>query len=243
LAFMKDLFLADAHLVDPSDENYLKLLEFLERQIGRIRTLYLLGDIFEFWIGYRHTVFAPYVPLLDTLRRLRGGGAEIVFVEGNHDFHLGPYFEEFLGCRILPDGGSVDIEGKKVFISHGDMINPEDRGYRLLRRILRSRLFRLVKGILPPDLAWRTARWASRQSKKGHGRKRSRWSPEDMILAHARHRFAEGFDAVVTGHFHAPFFKSSNEGIVIALGDWMTDYSYAVFENGMFSLKNLSEEG
>ncbi len=72
---MKDIFLADAHLLDPEDDNYLRLLTFLKNHRGSIRTLVLLGDIFEFWIGYRHTVFAPYIPLLEELRKQRETGA------------------------------------------------------------------------------------------------------------------------------------------------------------------------
>jgi UDP-2,3-diacylglucosamine hydrolase len=71
---MRDVFIADAHLLDPADENYRRLLAFLDGLRGETRTLYLLGDIFEFWVGYRHVVFAPYVPLLEALRRLREGG-------------------------------------------------------------------------------------------------------------------------------------------------------------------------
>lgn len=239
---MRDLFIADAHLVDPSDENYRRLLDFLEEETGNVRTLYILGDIFEFWVGYQHSVFAPYVPFLALLRQLKERGTQIVYVEGNHDFHLGPYFEEVLGCRILPDGGLVDIDGKKVFIAHGDMINPADRGYRMLRRILRSRPFNLFKNLLPPDVAWKTARWASRQSQKGHDRKRVIWSPEALITAHAQRRFEEGCHAVVTGHFHYPFIKESDGGTIISLGDWITDSSFAVFEDGKFSLRTFCGE-
>ena len=105
---MRDLFIADAHLLAPQDANYRRLLEFLRAQRGRTRTLVLLGDIFEFWIGYRYCVFSAYVPLLEALRELREAGARIVYVEGNHDFHLGPYFAETLGCDILPDGGVIE---------------------------------------------------------------------------------------------------------------------------------------
>ena len=133
---MKDIFLADAHLLNPADSNYQRLLHFLDSQGEEIRTLYLLGDIFEFWVGYRSAVFSSYVPLLEALRRLRRQGVEIVYVEGNHDFHLGPYFKEELGCRILPDGGSITIDGLKVYIGHGDLVDQEDKGYCLLRRCL-----------------------------------------------------------------------------------------------------------
>jgi UDP-2,3-diacylglucosamine hydrolase len=236
---MRDVFLADAHLLDPADANYRRLLSFLDGLRGETRTLYLLGDIFEFWIGYRHAVFAPYVPLLEALRRLREAGTALVYVEGNHDFHMGPYFEQTLGCRVLADGGVVEIDSRRVFIAHGDLVNPADRGYRRLRRFLRSRPLRLLAAILPPDQAWEIARWASRQSRKGHAAKRARWVPETLLAAHAERRFAEGCDAVVTGHFHAPLLREEGGRTLVALGDWIDQYSYAVLEDGTFSLHAL----
>ena len=231
---MRDIFIADAHLLDPGDANYRKMLSFFEEQRGRIRTLFLLGDIFEFWMGYRHTVFAPYVPLLEALRRLRESGTEIVYVEGNHDFHMGPYFENVLGCRILPDGGPVDLDGRKVFIAHGDLVNPDDRGYRILRRFLRSRALRRLKNLIPPDWAWAVARWAGRRSRESRSERRA---PRSMLMAHAGELFAQGCSAVVTGHFHEPSLTETEAGTVVALGDWIERYSYAVFENGRFELK------
>jgi UDP-2,3-diacylglucosamine hydrolase len=236
---MKDVFIADAHLIDPADNNYRKLLTFLEEQRGKVRTLFLLGDIFEFWVGYRHAVFASYVPMLEALRQLREDGTEIVYVEGNHDFHMGPYFKETLGCRILTEGGAFEIDGRKIFIAHGDLANPDDKGYRRLRRILRSRPLRWIINIVPPDQAWIVARWASRQSQKGKVAKNKRWAPREILIKHARKCFAEGYDAVVTGHFHVPLFRETNEGTLVALGDWITQYSYAILEDGTFFLKSF----
>lgn len=234
---MRDVFIADAHLLDPADANYRRLLSFLDEQLGRTRTLFLLGDIFEFWIGYRHTVFAPYVPLLESLRRLRDGGTEIVYVEGNHDFHMGPYFEDTLGCRVLPRGGGIELDGRKIYVGHGDLVNPRDRGYRLLRRFLRSPLLHALKNLIPPDWVWGIARWAGGQSRKGHAARNARWVPREMLAEHARPLFAEGYAAVVTGHFHAPLLQETGEGTLLALGDWIDQYSYAVFEDGRFELR------
>lgn len=236
---MRDVFIADAHLLDPADENYRRLLIFLDSLRGETRTLYLLGDVFEFWVGYRHVVFAPYVPLLETLRRLRETGTEIVCIEGNHDFHLGPYFEDVLGCRILPDGGIVEIDGRKVYLGHGDLVNPDDRGYRLLRRTLRSRPLRWLMQAIPPDWTWGIARWASGQSRKRHAVKGARWLPETMLTNHAKQLFAAGCTTVVTGHFHLPLLKESEEGTLVALGDWISQYSYAVCRDGAFELRTF----
>lgn len=236
---MRDVFIADAHLVDPSDANYRRMLDFLDGLRGNTRTLYLLGDIFEFWVGYRHVVFAPYVPLLEALRRLREAGTTIVCVEGNHDFHLGTYFTDILGCRVLPDGGEALIDGQRVWIGHGDLVNSRDRGYRLLRRVLRSWPMRALMALAPPDWTWTVARWASRQSQKGRPAKELRWVPEAMLADHARQRFAEGYAAVVTGHFHAPLLQQVEGKTLVALGDWIGQYSYAAWEDGAFSLHRL----
>lgn len=240
---MRDIFIADAHLRHPADANYRQLLAFLDEQRGRLRTLYLLGDIVEFWVGYRHVVFSPYIPLLEALRRLRRAGTAIVWVEGNHDFHLGPYLRDELGCRVLPDGGGIDLDGQRVYIAHGDLANPRDRSYRLLRRILRSAPLRGVMRLLPPDWTWAIAAWASRQSGKGHTAKRQRWVPQPLLTAHAERLFAEGYQAVVTGHFHAPWLHRTEQGTIVSLGDWIEQYSYALWEDGEFRLERFAPAG
>ncbi len=236
---MRDIFIGDAHLASPDRENYRRLLVFLEGLRGRVRTLYLLGDIFEFWVGYRSVVFAPYVPLLESLRRLRQDGAELVYVEGNHDFRLGSYFSGDLGCRILPDGGVVEIDGRNVLLAHGDLINPADRGYRILRRVLRSRPAHWLMAALPPDLTWAVAHLSSRQSKKTHARKKLRWDTRQLLRDHAARHFAAGCQAVVTGHFHQPLLEKSEAGTLLALGDWIEQYSYGVYEAGEFRLERF----
>ncbi|WP_305041162.1 UDP-2,3-diacylglucosamine diphosphatase [Geoalkalibacter sp.] len=233
----RDIFLADAHLLSPADANYRRLLAFLGEQRGQLRTLYILGDLFEFWVGYRHLVFTPYVPLLNALGELRAAGSQIVYVEGNHDFHLGPYFRDLLGCRVLPDGGEVSIDGKRVHLTHGDLINGSDRGYRLLRRFLRSRLLQGMIALAPGDLTWAISRWASRQSQKGQDPKAVRRLPQAQITAFARKQFAAGCELVVTGHFHQAFQLDLNAGQIIGLGDWIDQYSYLLYENGRFELK------
>jgi UDP-2,3-diacylglucosamine hydrolase len=243
VAAMRDIFIADAHLLNPQDANYRHLLDFLRSQRGEIGTLFLLGDIFEFWIGYRHCVFSPYVPLLETLRQLHEQGTQIVYAEGNHDFHLGPYFEKTLSCRILPDGGVVELGGERIYLEHGDLVNPKDTGYLLLRRVLRSRPLLWLAHLLPPDWAWVIARGASRVSQRKHHKKRSRLRLEELLKNHAQGHFQAGCRAVITGHFHSPLYRATPDGkVLIALGDWISQYSYAVFENGAFSLETFSPD-
>jgi len=234
---MKDIFVADAHLLHPEDENYRKFLQFLRELEGATRTLYLLGDIFQFWVGYRHCVFTPYVPLLEALYRLKQSGTRLVFVEGNHDFLLGPYFSDTLACEIFPKTGVVEIDGRPVHLAHGDLMDPHDRGYRLLRATLRCGPARLVKRLISADMMWSISVWMNRKSQAHHPQREGRVDREKLIVAYALEQFKAGCSAVVTGHLHTPLQINHDQGTIIALGDWITQYSYAVYANGQFSLK------
>lgn len=236
---MKDIFLADAHLINPKDDNYRRIIELFHREEGKIRTLYLLGDIFEFWVGYEHVVFTPYVPILEALRRLHESGAKIVWIEGNHDFHLGTFIRETLKATIIPESMEITLDAQRIFLCHGDLIDTRDKGYRLYRTILRSRwLGTLVNLLVSPDRLWRFSRFLSARSKEKR-RNSPRHDPHQLILSHAQKRFSEGYDVVITGHFHTPFIEATPQGRVIALGDAMAQSSYVVYENNTFHFENF----
>lgn len=234
---MRALFLADAHLCKPSDPNYRAMLAFLEEQRGKTELLILLGDIFEFWIG-KATVIDDYIPLVEALERMSQQGTKLVYVEGNHDFHLGPVFTQRLQCQVLPDGGSIDLDGKKIFLAHGDLANPDDSGYRHLRKFLRSGLIRTLLRIVPNSLTMAIANRGSYESRKSSGERRSRWPAREILKPYAETILAAGHQAIVTGHYHQPFHEKLGDGELIALGDWITQYSYAVYEDHAFTLQS-----
>lgn len=233
---MRAIFLADAHLCKPSDLNYQAMLTFLEEQCGKTDMLVLLGDIFEFWIG-KETVGENYVPLIDALERMYQQGTKLVYVEGNHDFHLGPVFTKRLACQVLPEGGSIELDGKKVFLSHGDLANPEDVNYRRLRKFLRSGLIRTLLRIAPNSLTMAIATRGSYKSRANAGQRKSRWPAREILKPYAEAIFSSGYQVLITGHYHHPFHEKRGNGEHIALGDWITQFSYAVYENQAFALK------
>jgi UDP-2,3-diacylglucosamine hydrolase len=234
---MRALFLADAHLCKPSDPNYRTLLTFLEEQSGKTDLLILLGDIFEFWIG-KTTVTEDYVPLINALERMNQQGTKLVYVEGNHDFHLGPVFTRRLSCQVLPDGGSIELDGKSIFLAHGDLANPEDTGYRHLRKFLRSKFLCTLLRLAPNSLTMAIANRGSYESRKNSGERRQRWPAREILKPYAKAILASGHQAVVTGHYHQPFHEQLGDGELIALGDWITQYSYAVYEDRAFTLQS-----
>lgn len=239
---MRRIFIADAHLRKQTDDNYRMLLRFLSTLEGNTETLYILGDLFEFWIGYRRPAFPHYQPVLEQLLKLSNLGTRIVYFEGNHDFHLGPYFTETLLAEVHPGPAMVTIDGKRVFLCHGDQINRRDYGYRLLRTMLHNRLSRMLVPLVPVRLASFVAEHMSRQSGKKHVSRRSSWDYPSIIKGFAAEEFSLGCDTVVCGHFHLPFLERSGpEGnrTLLSLGDWISQYSYGEWIDGRLSLKTF----
>ena len=231
---MKAIFLSDAHLRDPGDLNYQRLLAFLNRQ-DDLDALFLLGDIFEFWLGYRHIVFSAYVPLLEALRRLVESGTELYFVEGNHDFHLGPYFTETLRCTVIPEQQLIEWDGRRIYLCHGDTLNATP-AYRRLRTFWRSRPIRWLSRLIHPDLVWSFALWLSAKSGK-NSPGNTHQDPTPVLRPLAERQALHGVELVICGHYHHPLDLDQNGVRVIALGDWISQFSYAEMVDGRIRLK------
>lgn len=234
---MRRVFIADAHLRNPDDENYQLLLRFLSELRGSTSTLFILGDLFEFWIGYREKAFPHYRPILDSLRELVESGVEIVYFEGNHDFHLGTFFSKTLQATIHPNHTVINLDGKKVFMCHGDQINAHDYGYRILRFLLHNGATKRLFPLVPPALVFRIADLFSCHSKTYHQQRNSQWNYQALLEHFAESRFQNGCDAVVTAHFHLPLLSVAKDGkTLLSLGDWITQFTYGEFTDGEFSL-------
>jgi len=244
---MKDIFIADAHLKNPSDENYIQLLKFLKQNRSEIRTLILLGDIFEFWMGYRSCVYSAYLPLLHELHAQKLEGTEIVMVEGNHDFNVGHFFTETLGARVIPDGACISLGETRIWVEHGDLINPR-RTYLWLRRLFRSRAARILNRIIHPDLLWEFATYLGKWSKKQrahqnnattHNCKKTQTRssiPREKIIAAAHRRLETGCDAVVCGHFHSSWQQLSAQPQITVVGEWGNLGTYAEHHAGIIKI-------
>src|SRR3989338_202536 len=124
---MKALFLSDVHYKGLDDPNTPLLLSFLENELHRGDALVVVGDLFDLWIGYDHVVYAEYVPVLSKFYELKNLGVRVIYVEGNHDLFLGPFFTKKLGVQVLNREGLVVIDNKKIYLHHGDGI--DERGF------------------------------------------------------------------------------------------------------------------
>ncbi|HTG81831.1 MAG TPA: UDP-2,3-diacylglucosamine diphosphatase [Geobacteraceae bacterium] len=239
---MRKVFIADAHLRNSGDENCRKLLSFLAGLQGNTETLFILGDLFEFWIGSRQGPFPHYLPVLERLRELSTSGTELVYFEGNHDFHMGPFFTETLKARVYRGPATIDLDGKRIYLCHGDQINRRDVGYLLLRFVLHNALTAVVARLVPVSVVSAIADRMSRLSRKKHNHRQVKWDYVAILRDFAASRFREGCDAVITGHFHTPLLEKSPNGerTLLSLGDWITHFSYGEWRDGELSLKKFA---
>lgn len=239
---MKAIFIADAHLKNPADLNYRTMLRFLGEITDRTDTLVIAGDFFEFWLGDSADAFPHYKPVLDTLKTVTQKGVKLLFFEGNHDFHLRRYFRTTFNAEVFPEKAEIVMDGKRLFICHGDLINRKDYKYRVLRFIFRNPLTRLLAKILPASVPAFVASKLGNHSKKNHRSTAAKWDYQQLVRKFAAARFAEGFDIVVTAHYHRPLLEENAGKNLLALGDWITQFSYGELSDGELTLKTYQPD-
>ncbi len=239
------LFLSDCHLgagrPPDRDAREARVLAFLERHAPTAGTLYVLGDLFDFWFEYREAVFRRHFRVLAALRALVAGGVRVVFLGGNHDFWAGSFLRDDVGCEVHPDTLREEAQGRRLFLAHGDGMGPGDRAYPILRAVLRNPWTIAAFRALHPDWGMGIADGVSRLSRSR--RDESRFDVEALYRHLALPRLEAGDDAIVIGHYHLPTHLKRAGGEFLILGDWLSRNTFAELADGVFSLWVWTPEG
>ena len=235
-------FIADAHLGQGTpDSNRARerdLLAFFDRVASERAALYVNGDLFDFWFEYGHAIPKRYVRVLQALGELRRRGLPVTYVGGNHDFWIGNYLARELDVAFTDESLTLAIQGRKIFLAHGDGIGPGDHGYKLLRKVLRNPIARGLFRWVHPDLGIPLATAVSHSSR--HHAPRVARTEAMYVEQLARPWLSQGYDAVVMGHFHRPLHHKGADGEFLILGDWLTRRTYARLLEGRFSLEEFA---
>jgi UDP-2,3-diacylglucosamine hydrolase len=239
-------FVADAHLgssPDPAaDVPRLQRLEaFLDRvQERRAERLYILGDLFDFWFEYGHVMPRRHVAILSRIRLLVDSGVPVTFLGGNHDWWAGRTFEEFAGMTVCRNPISVEHQGKRIYLAHGDgLASRTDSGYLVMKAVLRNRWIIALLRWVHPDLAYSFGYRLSRFSRRHLTSNRFRIA--EPLARVVDVRLAEGHDAFLMGHYHVRLRETRpGGGLFFVMGDWMTIYSALRLENGTFIWEDWS---
>jgi len=236
-------FVADAHLGQGTpDSNRARerdLLRLFDTVLAERAALYVAGDLFDFWFEYAYTVPKHYVGVLQKLGELRRAGLSVTYVGGNHDFWIGDYLRRELDVAFTDTPLPLSIQGRRVLLAHGDGMGPGDRGYKLVKRVLRNPLARALFRWIHPDIGIPLARMTSHTSR--HHPPRPRPSEGWLFETVARPVFRAGYDALVLAHFHVPVHRRESDGELLVLGDWIERRTYARLEDGVFRLEDFRE--
>ena len=241
----KILFISDAHLgmndLEVDKERERKLVRFLRTMLRPGDRLFIVGDLFDFWFEYRTVIPKDYILVLSCLQELSENGVRIDYIAGNHDFWAGNFFRKNLGLHFHPEPLRETIGDKTFYIIHGDGLKKDDRRYRILKRVFRSRLNIFFYRWLHPDIGVRFARRCSSSSRK-YNENRD-FGGEDEYISFAEKLFSGGVDHVIMAHTHHPFEHKTGSGkSLINLGDWINHFTYAQFSNNTLTLETYKSE-
>ncbi len=229
-------FISDAHLGNASQEEEDRreslLLEFFGYVEQNGDGLFIVGDLFDFWFEYKTVIPRRHFRILIALNQLVDHGLTVEYITGNHDFGIDRFFETELGVRIHHHPLDITIDGKRLYLAHGDGLAKQDVGYRLLKRVLRNPFNIRLYRILHPDIGFRLAKFFSNLS-RNH---REINNLDAEYVEFARSRFADGFDGVILAHTHQPQEFHEDGKTYINTGDWMGKFTYGKLEEGILSM-------
>ena len=239
---MTTLFISDLHLDDRRPETTALLQEFLQQEASSAQALYILGDLFEFWLG-DDIASKCSQEVAASLAGLRDQGVPCFFMHGNRDFLLGEDYAQRAGMTLLPEEYIVDLYGEQVLLMHGDSMCTDDVPYQQFRSLVRNPAWQqdfLAK--TPPQrlqIALQ-ARDASAEHKDTVDMQIMDVNQLQVEAAFERH----GVHRMIHGHTHRPATHdlqvNGQPAQRIVLGDWYTQSSVLRVDAGGYELSSIS---
>jgi UDP-2,3-diacylglucosamine hydrolase len=244
----KIYFLSDFHLGAPNHASSLerekRIVLFLDEIKKDAAEIFLVGDMFDFWYEYRKVVPKGYVRLLGKLAELTDAGILMHFFVGNHDMWMKDYLQTELNIPVYFEPKEFVRNGKLFYIGHGDGLGPGDHGYKRLKKVFRNPACQWLFGILPPTLGMGIANYMSRKSRAQTGSSEEIFLGEDkewLLIFSRETLMKKKVDFFVFGHRHLPIdYRLSDDSRYINLGDWISFFTYAVFDGQKMELKSYA---
>jgi UDP-2,3-diacylglucosamine hydrolase len=215
-------FISDLHLNETTPSLTQAFITFLQNRAQDAHSIYLLGDIFDYWIGDDYHL-PRYTPVIEQLQRLHQLGIQLYFMAGNRDFLVGRAFMQSSGCQMLDDPHPLMIGEQKVLLLHGDTLCTDDVDYQRLRQQLRNRQWQqqfLAKPI--------RARLQIAEDLRQHSQQATSQKNIDIMDVNQteveRVMTAHDVKIMIHGHTHRPqqhqWCLNNQHYTRIVLGDW-----------------------
>lgn len=219
---MTTLFISDLHLEADRPDIGQQFLQFMQTEANEADDLYILGDLFEAWVG-DDDPNTHYFSIKRALRKLVDGGIPVYFMHGNRDFMIGKDFANETGVKILKDPYKTTMYGRSTLLSHGDILCIDDVQYQRVRNMVRDPDWQASMRSKPLKERLRIAKEARRQSMEQTINKSLEIMDvnEDEVKRVIREH---NVDVLLHGHTHRPDVHTVDLGNRtakrIVLGDW-----------------------
>jgi len=238
------VFLGDAHITPEDKEFQLRFSNFLRSLDGQADHLFIMGDLFEFWFGFKEYSFqSEYGVVLDALRYLVSRGMRLIYFEGNHDFNMGPVFSGELQATVYPDAHHFEVDGHRWFVTHGDLASAQGFRYRTYRKLIRNHLTYGLIMFLGPRILLRVADKLGALSHHVYHTPQA-YKPK-RYSSYIKEQFSKGYDVVIMGHTHRAEIReqkvTGRSCLYVNCGDVKKKETYVTFspENGFEIKKGL----
>ncbi len=245
----KIYFASDQHLGAPNIKDSLvrekKFVRWLHKIKEDAEAIFLLGDLFDFWFEYKTVVPKRFVRVLGKLAEISDSGIPIHFFVGNHDLWMKDYFQTELNIPVYHKPKEFIFYNKTFLIGHGDGLGPGDKGYKRMKKVFTNPFSKWLYRWLHPDIGVKLAQYLSVKNKLISGEEDVRFlgDEKEWLVQYAKKKLEEKhYDYFLFGHRHLPMEINLTENSkYINTGDWITHFTYAVFDSKELSLKTFEE--
>ena len=238
---MKNIyFLADAHLgslaIPHQRTQERRLVRFLDSIKHKASAIYLLGDMFDFWNEYKYVVPKGYTRFLGKISELTDMGVEVHYFTGNHDIWTYGYLEKECGVLLHTQPETVEIYDKIFFLAHGDGLGDPDAKFKFLRKMFHNRTCQKLLNFVHPWWGMQLGlNWAKHSRLKRADGKEAPFMGEDkeylILFTKEYMKNHSNIDYFIFGHRHIELeMKMSRKTELVILGDWIWQFTYAVFD-------------
>lgn len=248
----KIYFASDFHLGIPDHDSSLirekRLVAWLEMVRRDATEVFLMGDLFDFWFEYKTAIPQGYARLLGKLAEVTDTGIPVHLFRGNHDMWAFNYLTKELNIQLHRNPEFREFNGKHFYLAHGDGLGPGDQGYKFIKKLFVNPVNQWLFRLLHPDLGIRMALFWSRKSRKASMEKEKK--EEDITLKLIQQRITvhsnellkqhPDLNYLIYGHYHYPLdIRLTDTARQLVLGDWITHFTYAVFDGEQLELKTF----